>query len=149
MTDKPTPNWQPLSRLPLFATMIDEAVAEAQAMLGNVQVGVQTPHVLDDHTVDRILNAYTETLEFIALYRAQLERWQDEAAVPRRRPRSSGCWASSRGWRRRPGRSSRRPGPSAPARSTGSWRWMMRRWVWRGCRGRAFRAGHDGERRQR
>ena len=97
MTDKPTPNWQPLSRLPLFATMIDEAVAEAQAMLGNVQVGVQTPHVLDDHTVDRILNAYTETLEFIALYRAQLERWQDEAAVPRRRPRSSGCWASSRG----------------------------------------------------
>ncbi len=82
MTDKPTPNWQPLSRLPLFATMIDEAVAEAQAMLGNVQAGVQTPHVLDDHTVDRILNAYTETLEFIALYRAQLERWQGTAAGP-------------------------------------------------------------------
>ncbi len=26
MTDTPTPNWQPLSRLPLFTTMIDEAV---------------------------------------------------------------------------------------------------------------------------
>ncbi len=82
MTDTPTPNWQPLSRLPLFTTMIDEAVAAAQAMLGNVQAGVQTPHVLDDHTVDRILNAYTETLEFIALYRAQLERWQGTAADP-------------------------------------------------------------------
>ena len=43
----------------LFTTMINEAAAEAQAMLGNVQAGVQTPHVLDDHTVDRILNLYT------------------------------------------------------------------------------------------
>ena len=82
MTRTPTPNWQPLSRLPLFTTMIDEAVVEAQAMLGNVQTGVQTPHVLDDHTVDRILNLYTETLEFIALYQAQLKCWQGEATDP-------------------------------------------------------------------
>jgi len=40
MTDKPQPPWQPLSRLPLFTTMIDEAVAEAQTMLGDVQTGV-------------------------------------------------------------------------------------------------------------
>ncbi|MCY4008011.1 MAG: MGMT family protein [Rhodobacteraceae bacterium] len=82
MTDTPQPPWQPLSRLPLFTTMIDEAVIEAQAMLGTVQTGVQTPHVLDDHTVDRILTLVTETLEFIALYQAQLKRWQGTATDP-------------------------------------------------------------------
>jgi len=39
MTDKPQPPWRPLSRLPLFTTMIDEAVAEAQTMPGDVQTG--------------------------------------------------------------------------------------------------------------
>ncbi len=58
MTDTRTPQWQPLSRLPMFTTMIDEAGAEARAMLENVQAGVQTPHVPDDHIVDRILNLY-------------------------------------------------------------------------------------------
>ncbi|MCY4260382.1 MAG: hypothetical protein OXC91_08985 [Rhodobacteraceae bacterium] len=58
MTDTPAHPWQPLSRLPLLTTMIDEAVAAAQTMLGNVQAGVQTPHVLDDHTVDRILTLF-------------------------------------------------------------------------------------------
>ena len=35
------------------------------------------PHVLDDHTVDRIVKVYGETREDIALYREQLARWSE------------------------------------------------------------------------
>ena len=43
-------------------------LAEAQAK----------PHVLDDYTVGRVLKVYGEQQDFVWVYEAQLERWQQE-----------------------------------------------------------------------
>ena len=69
MIETRTPNWQPLSMLPLFADMINASLAYAQRMLATVEEGCTKPHVLDDDTVERILRAYTETLGLTDVYR--------------------------------------------------------------------------------
>ena len=61
MTETPTPNWQPLSMLPMLTSLIDAP--------------------LDDATVDRILRAYAQVLEMVDIYRQQLVRWGKDPAA--------------------------------------------------------------------
>jgi len=89
MTDKPRPQWQPLSMLPLLTETIDGTLAEAKEMLGNVQKAITNPYVFDDDTVDRVLRLYTGTLEMTAIYAAQLERWRTLHQPRSNRPRST------------------------------------------------------------
>lgn len=79
------PRWQPISMLPLLAELIDDSLSDAQDMLENVQRGVSRPYVFDDHTVDRILRLYHETLELTVSYKGQLERWSEETSDPVKR----------------------------------------------------------------
>ena len=54
MDDKPTPEWQPIERLPLIAEMIDGYLADAQEQEQTLREAKQRPHVFDDALVDRI-----------------------------------------------------------------------------------------------
>ena len=77
MDDKPTPEWQPIERLPLIAEMIDGYVADAQEQEQTLREARQRPHVFDDALVDRIDKVYGDALEMTGLFEQQLRRWRN------------------------------------------------------------------------
>ena len=77
MDDKPTPEWQPLERLPLIAEMIDGYVTDAQEQEQTLREARQRPHVFDDALVDRIDRVYGDALEMTGLFEQQLRRWRN------------------------------------------------------------------------
>ena len=77
--DRPTPNWQPLSMLPMLAEMLSAQVDEVNTQLESLREAQSRPHVLDDYTVGRVLKVYGEQQDFLWVYEAQVERWQQES----------------------------------------------------------------------
>jgi hypothetical protein len=75
MTDSPTPNWQPITALPLVAQMIDETLESARIQLENLEEARPRPYVLDDALVSRIVRSYSDQAEFLPVYQEQLARW--------------------------------------------------------------------------
>jgi hypothetical protein len=69
-------NWQPISQMPLIASMIDGALSDTADHLQTLTAAQARPHVLDDATVDRSVRVHTEQLEFVDIYERQLQRWQ-------------------------------------------------------------------------
>ena len=47
-------NWQPISALPLIASMIDGLLDEVEKQFANLQSCRSKPHVLDNYTVGRV-----------------------------------------------------------------------------------------------
>ena len=75
---RPTPNWQPLSMLPMMADMVSGMLDEVNTQIQTLRQAQERPHVLDDYTVGRVLKVYSEQQDFLWVYEAQLERWQQE-----------------------------------------------------------------------
>lgn len=75
---QPMPNWQPLSMLPMMAEMVSGTLDEVNTQLQSLRAAQEKPHVLDDHTISRVLKVYGEQQDFLWVYEGQLERWQKE-----------------------------------------------------------------------
>jgi hypothetical protein len=75
---KSTPNWQPLSALPMMASMVSEQLADVQQQLDTLKSVQSRPHVLDKATVERMLQVYREQHAFLWVYDEQVMRWQRE-----------------------------------------------------------------------
>ncbi|MBR8834391.1 MAG: hypothetical protein DSM106950_10245 [Stigonema ocellatum SAG 48.90 = DSM 106950] len=73
-----TPNWQPLTQLPLIAQMIDGELAETETQYQNLQAAKSRPHILDDYTVGRLVEVFGKRQEFFEIYAEQLARWKAE-----------------------------------------------------------------------
>jgi hypothetical protein len=71
-----TPNWQPISQLPLIAKMIDDGLVDTVEQYETLQEASDRPHVLDDYTVGRVIKLYSEQIEFLDIYTEQLARWK-------------------------------------------------------------------------
>lgn len=71
-----SPNWQPITVLPVVAHLIDEGWANAQEHLETLQEARSKPHVLNDATVARIQSVFGEDVNFFDIYEQQLERWR-------------------------------------------------------------------------
>lgn len=71
-------NWQPISRMPLVASMIDGALSDTADHLQTLTKARAQPHVLDDATIDRVERVHREQLEFVDIYAKQLRRWRDQ-----------------------------------------------------------------------
>ena len=71
-------NWQPLSQMPLIASMIDGALSDTRDHLQTLTKGRARPHVLDDATIDRVERVHQEQLAFVDIYAEQLRRWRTE-----------------------------------------------------------------------
>ncbi|MBM7845587.1 hypothetical protein [Herpetosiphon giganteus] len=69
-------HWQPITMLPTLVMMADEALAEAEEQLENMQVAVQRPGLLDAATIDRAVGMYEEQRHFLTIYAEQGRRWQ-------------------------------------------------------------------------
>ena len=77
MTSQEPPNWQPITRLPLIASMIDEMLQDAQEQYKNLGEARLKPWVLDDYTVHRVMKVYTEQRDdILGLYEEQLGYWE-------------------------------------------------------------------------
>ena len=74
-------NWQPISEIPLVASMIDGALDGTREHIKTLTEAQTRPHVLDDATVDRIDQVHTEQLEFVDIYARQINRWRTEKAA--------------------------------------------------------------------
>jgi hypothetical protein len=71
---KPTPRRQPIASLPLIAHVIDsqlEASEEQHRLLR-----LARPGSLDNATVKRVVRAFTEEVELLAVNSEQLDRWR-------------------------------------------------------------------------
>src|SRR5208282_5118802 len=60
-------NWQPISQMPLIASMIDTSLDDTREHLATLTRAKARPHVLDDATIDRVEKVYTEQMEFVAI----------------------------------------------------------------------------------
>jgi len=78
LADDPTPHWQPLTALPLIASIIDGELADGQEHHATLLAGRDRPHVLDDATVERSIKLHTEQRDFVWVFAEQLARWRNE-----------------------------------------------------------------------
>ena len=86
MTSQETPNWQPITRLPLMASMIDEMLQDAQEQYKNLGEARLKPWVLDDYTVNRVMKVYTEQRDdILRLHEEQLRRWEGRSLTTTQR----------------------------------------------------------------
>jgi hypothetical protein len=69
-------NWQPISQMPLVASMITTSLNDTREHLGTLTKAKDRPHVLDDATIDRVEQVHTEQMQYINIYTQQIARWQ-------------------------------------------------------------------------
>jgi hypothetical protein len=69
------PNHLSIEHLPLITHLIDESLEEAENQYQNLLEAKPKPYVLDDHTIQRIINLYTDELELNPVHEQQLKRW--------------------------------------------------------------------------
>jgi hypothetical protein len=73
---KPTPQWQPIEKLPILAPHIDGMLETANEQYNNLQEARPKPHVLDDYTVRRVIEVFTTQQNDLWLFDEQLTRWK-------------------------------------------------------------------------
>ena len=78
MTDDPAPHWQPITTLPLIASLIDGELADGQEHYATLLAVRDRPYVLDDATVERSIKLHTEQRGFLGVFAEQLARWRHE-----------------------------------------------------------------------
>lgn len=76
--DKQERNWHPISMLPVFSEMIDGMLENAINQLEIIYPVLDKPHVLDDHTVNRVIKLYSKQLGDLWLIDTQLARWKED-----------------------------------------------------------------------
>ena len=76
------PQWQPISMLAVFTDMIDGMLEASQEQLANMQMVRQKPHVMDDATLQRVVELYSNQLEDHWLFEEQFSRWLQGNLTP-------------------------------------------------------------------
>jgi len=74
----PTPNFYPISALPMIGSLIDGQVGDNAAQYKNLKQARGKPHVLDDELLERTEASYREQLGFHWVFEEQLSRWTRE-----------------------------------------------------------------------
>jgi len=69
-------NWQPISQMPLIASMITASLNDTSEHLGTLTKAKDRPHLLDDATIDRVEQVHTEQMQYIDIYTRQIARWR-------------------------------------------------------------------------
>ncbi len=78
MKTGPSPQWMKISEMPRVAWMIDGMLETAEEVYNSLQEARKTPHVMDDHTINRVYEVHGTQLEDLWLYEEQLRRFEKE-----------------------------------------------------------------------
>lgn len=76
MSNIQKPNWHPIRNLPRIADMIDGQFTEIKNQLKNLLEARESPYVLDDTTIDRLIKVFTEQQEYVPIFDGQLSKCQ-------------------------------------------------------------------------
>jgi hypothetical protein len=60
----------------MVSSVIDGLLEETEAQYASLTQAKDKPHVLDDHTVDRVTHVYTDARELGEVFDQQLTRWE-------------------------------------------------------------------------
>lgn len=71
-------NWQPISQMPLIASMITASLNDTREHLGTLSKAKDRPHVIDDATINRVEQVHTEQMDYVEIYAQQIGRWRNE-----------------------------------------------------------------------
>jgi len=85
MAQGPTPQWQPIGKLPVITYAIDGMLESAEEQYPTLEEARPRPHMLDDYTVGRVVEVYTEQRDDLWLYEEQLRRWSVQALTAAQR----------------------------------------------------------------
>jgi hypothetical protein len=85
MTKQPTPQWQPIERLPMIASHIDGMLESASEQYETLQLAKPKPFVLDNYTVGRVIDVFTTQQGDLWLFDEQLRRWERGALTAAQR----------------------------------------------------------------
>jgi hypothetical protein len=77
----PTPQWRPISFLPSLAQHIDGILEVDEEQYTNLSQAKDKPHVLDDYTVNHIIEVFTAAKQDLPLFDEQLRRWGAEQKI--------------------------------------------------------------------
>jgi len=80
-----TIHWLPLSKLPLFTTLVDGMFQDTKDMYPLLLQAKDKPWVMDDATIERTIRLYTERLEMLPTHTEQITRWRKERLTPQQK----------------------------------------------------------------
>ncbi|MBL7110261.1 MAG: hypothetical protein ISS11_08490 [Candidatus Marinimicrobia bacterium] len=69
---------RPISYLPMISDLTYGELEEAENMLSYMLEAKERPSSLDDHTIDRVIRLYSEKIDMVPVYKAQLEYWKND-----------------------------------------------------------------------
>src|SRR6266702_6536166 len=78
-----TPQWQPIEKLPLIASLIDGALDATTEQYESLTEAKQQPYSLDDALVNRAIKAFTNQKGDLLTYDEQLTRWKKQRLTPK------------------------------------------------------------------
>ena len=81
MNNKPQPQWQPISMLPMLVDLINNQFKDTKEQYERLLQVRSKPHVLDDATIERTIKVYKEQLDFLWVFEKQISKWQDESSL--------------------------------------------------------------------
>ncbi|UJB72290.1 hypothetical protein HRE53_27205 (plasmid) [Acaryochloris sp. 'Moss Beach'] len=83
MSQQPeSPQWQPIRVMQECIPMVDGMLEEVQSQHNNMLEAQKKPHTMDDATIQRVIDVYSEQHEFLWVYREQFSRWKQESPTP-------------------------------------------------------------------
>ena len=77
-----SPQWQPIGVMHECIPMVDGMLEEVQSQHNNMLEAQKKPHTMDDATIQRVIDVYSEQHEFLWVYREQFSRWKQESPTP-------------------------------------------------------------------
>ena len=72
-----TPRWRPISDLPVVASILDSMLHDDEGQYRTLCECRPKPYVLDDHTVGRVIQVFTQQKADLPLYQQQLSHWME------------------------------------------------------------------------
>lgn len=84
-------NWQPISMLPLIGSIIEDFLDEVEKQYENLQACRPKSHVLDNYTLNRLIDLYTAQSDDLDLFEEQLSRWKNLNLIPIAGAEQHGC----------------------------------------------------------
>ena len=89
-----TSRWRPISDLPVMASILDSMLHDDEGQYRTLCECRPKPYVLDDHTVVRVIQVFTQQKTDLPLYQGQVSHWMaGDLTVSQRREveRLQGC----------------------------------------------------------
>jgi len=78
MENQLKPQWQPIDALPMIANAVRDMYDHNKEQYQMLLQAKDRPHVMDDYTINRVIQVYTTQRDDLWMYDEQLNRWKNQ-----------------------------------------------------------------------